>query len=98
MASMIELNKILDNVDTSNFRQADYAKLFIWFLTDLEGSNDCLMSDIVLCFRDASLTIPNQPRLRINLRKSKDVTVGHSYKSFRLHRNALLKYRPNYSK
>ena len=92
-----ELNKILDSTDTSNFIQLDYAKFFIWFLTDVRGKNDCLMADIVQCFRDASLSIPNQTILRRNLRKSKDVTVGHSYKSFRLHRNALLKFREQYS-
>ncbi len=91
------LNQLLNKIDISTFKQVDYAKFFIWFLTDIRGSEDCLMSDIVLCFREASLTIPNQTRLRTNLRKSKDVTVGHSYKSFRLHRNALLKYRSNYA-
>ena len=98
MANMIELNKILDNIDTTNFKQVDYAKLFIWFLTDIQGNNDdCLMSDIVRCFRDTSLSIPNQTTLRGNLRRLKDVTVGHSYKSFRLHRNALIKYRSEYA-
>jgi hypothetical protein len=56
------------------------------------------MANIIECFKEASLSIPNQTRLRTNLRKSKDVTVGHSYKSFRLHRNALIKYRNNYAK
>jgi len=91
------LNQLLDKIDTLAFRQVDYAKFFIWFLTDIQGNNDCLMSDIVECFKEASLSIPNQTRLRINLRKSKDVTLGHSYKSFRLHRNTLIKYRSEYS-
>jgi len=97
MASNITLNQILDNADTTNFRQIDYAKLFIWYLTDTQGNDDCLMTSIVRCFRDVSLSIPNQTELRRNLRKSKDVTVGHSYKSFRLHRNALLQFRNTYS-
>ena len=97
MASNITLNKILDNTDTSTFKQVDYAKLFIWFLTDIQGKEDCLMSDIVQCFRDASLSVPNKTILRRNLRRLKDITVGHSYKSFRLHRNALIKYRSQYA-
>ncbi len=97
MAINITLNQILDNTDTTHFKQVDYTKLFIWFLTDIQGKEDCLMSDIVQCFIDVSLSIPNQTRLRTNLRKSKDVTVGHSYKSFRLHRNALQKYRSKYT-
>ena len=97
MASNITLNQILDNTDTTNFRQVDYAKLFIWFLTDIQGNDDCLMSDIVLCFRDTSLSIPNQTILRRNLRRLKNVTVGHSYRSFRLHRNALIKYHTDYA-
>lgn len=98
MASDITLNQILDNTDTTNFKQVDYAKLFLWFLTDIQGEEDCLMSDIVRCFRDISLSIPNQTTLRRNLRRlKKDVTVGHSYKSFRLHRNALIKYRSQYA-
>jgi len=92
-----DLNHLLSQIDTFAFKQSDYAKFFIWFLTDIQGNDDCLMSDIVRCFRDASLSIPNQTILRRNLHKSKDVTVGHSYKSFRLHRNALLKYRSNYA-
>ncbi len=91
------INQLLSQIDTSAFKQLDYAKFFIWFLTDIQDSTDCLMSGIVRCFRDASLSLPNQTLLRRNLRKSKDVTVGHSYKSFRLHRNALLKYRTNYT-
>ena len=90
--------QLLDKIDTSTFNQVNYAKFFIWFLTDVQGKSDCLMSDIVECFKEASLSIPNQTRLRINLRKSKDVTVGHSYKSFRLHRNALIRYRSEYAK
>ncbi len=97
MANNITLNQILDNTDTTNFKQVDYAKLFIWFLTDNQDKKDCLMADIVDCFKEASLSIPNQTRLRTNLRKSKDVTVGHSYKSFRLHRNALQRYRSEYA-
>ncbi len=91
------INQLLDKIDTLAFRQVDYAKFFIWFLTDIQDKDDCLMSDIAWCFRDVSLSIPNQTVLRRNLRKSKDVTVGHSYKSFKLHRNALLKYRRNYA-
>jgi hypothetical protein len=91
------LNKLLEKIDTFAFRQIDYAKFFIWLLTDAQGNKDCLMADIVDCFKEASLSIPNQTRLRTNLRKSKDVTVGHSYKSFRLHRNALIKYRSQYA-
>lgn len=90
-------NQLLNKIDTSSFRQLDYAKFFIWFLTDIQGNDDCLMSDIVRCFRDASLSLPNQTILRRNLRRLKDTTVGHSYKSFRLHRNALIKYRSEYS-
>lgn len=97
MVIKIELNQILDNTDTTNFRQVDYAKLCIWLLTDIQGKEDCLMSDIVRCFKDANLSPPNQTILRRNLRRLKDVTVGHSYKSFKLHRNALLKYRTNYA-
>jgi len=97
MVNKIELNQILDNIDTTNFKQVDYARLFIWFLTDTQGNDDCLMSDIVLYFRDASLSIPNQTILRRNLRRLKDVTVGDRYKSFRLHRNTLLKFRTTYS-
>ena len=91
------LNQLLDKIDTLAFRQVDYAKFFIWFLTDIQGNKDCLMVDIVDCFKEASLSSPNQTRLRTNLRKSKDVTVGHSYKSFRLRRDALQKYRRNYA-
>ncbi|MFC1940886.1 Swt1 family HEPN domain-containing protein [Chloroflexota bacterium] len=97
MANKIKLIQILDNADATNFRQVDYAKLFIWFLTDVQGKEDCLMPDIVRCFRDASLSIPNQTTLRRNLRRLKDITVGHSYKSFRLHRNTLIKYRSEYA-
>jgi len=97
MVSNITLNQILDNTDIASFKQVDYAKLFIWFLTDVKGSEDCLMANIVRCFRDASLSIPNQTTLRRKLRKSKDGTVGHSYKSFRLHRDALLRFRTIYS-
>jgi hypothetical protein len=98
MASNITLNQILDSTDTTKFKQVDFAKLFIWFLTDIQGREDCLMSDIVQCFRDVSLSIPNQTVLRRNLRShKKDVTTGHSYKSFRLHRNALIKYRSEYA-
>lgn len=97
MTNITTSSNILDKINTSNYRELDYAKLFIWFLIDVLGNNDCLMSDIVQCFKDVSLSIPNQTRLRTNLRKSKDVTVGHSYKSFRLHRNALAKYRSNYA-
>ncbi len=98
MNNNITLNGILDNTDTAKFRQLDYAKLFIWFLTDIQGKSDCLMSDIILCFREASLNIPNQTLLRRNLRsQKKDITTGHSYKSFRLHRNALMRYRSNYA-
>lgn len=93
----ITLNALLDNIDTTSFTQVEYAKLFIWYLTNIKGKKDCLMTDIVQCFIDASLTIPNQTRLRTYLRKSKDVTVGHSYKSFRLHRNALIKYRSEHA-
>ena len=93
----VNLNQLLNQIATTAFKQVDYAKLFIWFLTDIQGNDDCLMSDIVRCFRDASLSIPNQTLLRRNLRRSKDVTVGHSYKSFRLHRNALIKYRSEYA-
>ena len=92
----VNLNQLLNQIDTTAFKQVDYAKLFIWFSTDIQGNDDCLMSDIVLCFRDTSLIIPNQTTLRRNLRRLKDVTVGHSYKSFRLHRNALIKYRSAY--
>jgi hypothetical protein len=92
------LNQLLNQIDTSAFKQVDYAKFFIWFLTDVQGNKDCLMSDIVDCFKETSLSIPNQTRLKTNLRKSKDVTVGHSYKSFRLHRDALLRYCTNYAK
>lgn len=92
-----DLNHLLEQIDTNNFRQVDYAKLFIWYLTDIQGNNDCLMSDIVEYYKKASLSVPNQTRLRINLRRLKDVTVGDRYKSFRLHRNALLKYRTNYA-
>jgi len=97
MGSNITLNQILDNTGTANFKQVDYAKLFIWFLTDIQGKEDCLMSDIAQCFRDTSLSIPNQTILRRNLRRLKDITVGHSYKSFRLHRNALKRYRSQYA-
>jgi len=97
MASNITLNQILDNTDTTNFKQVDYAKLFIWFSTDIQGKEDCLMSDIIRCFRDVSLSIPNQTILRRNLRRLRDITVGHSYKSFRLHRTALIKYRSQYA-
>ncbi|HEY54805.1 MAG TPA: hypothetical protein G4N91_00790 [Dehalococcoidia bacterium] len=98
MVSNITLNQILDNTDTANFRQVDYAKLFIWFLTDIQGKEDCLMSDIVQCFRDVSLNIPNQTLLERNLRSQKnEITTGHSYKSLRLHRNALPKYRAKYA-
>ncbi len=93
----VNLNQLLNQIDTIAFKQVDYAKLFIWFLTDIQGKPDCLMSDIVRCFRDVSLSIPNQTRLRTTLRKSKDVTVGHSYKSFKLHRDALIKYRTSYA-
>lgn len=93
----LSLSQLLNEIDSSTFRQVDYAKFFIWILTDLQGNDDCLMTDIVHCFRGASLSIPNQTILRRNLRRSKDVTVGHSYKSFRLHRNALLKYQVKYS-
>ena len=96
-ASSLNLSQLLNKIDTTNFRQVDYAKLVIWFLTDIQGNDDCLMSDIVRCFRDASLSIPNQTILRRNLRRLKDTTVGHSYKSFRLHRNALIKYRSKYA-
>ncbi|MBA7683016.1 hypothetical protein ES703_91372 [subsurface metagenome] len=96
-AENLSLNQLLNKIDTSTFKQVDYTKFFIWYLTDIEGKDDCLMADIVRCFRDVSLSIPNQTVLRRNLRKSKDVTVGHSYKSFRLHRDALLKYRTAYS-
>ena len=96
-AKYLSLNQLLNKIDTSKFNQLDYAKFFIWYLTDIEGKDDCLMSDIVRCFRDVSLSIPNQTILRRNLRRIKDVTVGHSYKSFRLHRNALLKFRTTYS-
>lgn len=94
----ITLEQILDNTDTTKFKQLDFAKLFIWFLTDLQSSNDCSMYSIVKCFNEANLSIPNQTRLRTNLRKSRDVTIGHSYKSFKLHRNALIRYRKNYAK
>lgn len=97
MASNIALNQILNNTDTTSYKQVDYTKLFIWFLTDIQGNDDCLMSDIVLCFRDASLSIPNQTILRRNLRRLKDVTVGNRYKSFRLHRRALIRYRSEYA-
>ena len=97
MANITTINNILDNTDTSKFRELDYAKLFIWFLTEVQGNDDCSMYSIVHCFRDTNLSIPNQTRLRTNLRKSKDVTVGHSYKSFKLHRNALQKYRSEYT-
>ena len=90
------LNQLLNKIETTSFRQLDYAKFFIWFLTDIQDNDDCLMSDIVECFKETSLSIPNQTILRRNLRKSKDVTVGHSYKSFRLHRNTLQKYRSEY--
>ncbi len=96
-AKKVNLNQLLGKIDTTAFKQLDYAKFFIWFLTDIQGNDDCLMTDIVRCFRDASLSIPNQTVLRRNLRKSTDVTLGHSYKSFRLHRNALLKFRTTYS-
>jgi len=97
MDTNITINQLLDSTDISKFRQIDFATLFIWFLTDLHENKDCLMSDIIRCFRDSSLSIPNQTTLRRNLRRLKDVTVGHSYKSFRLHRNALLKYRTNFA-
>jgi hypothetical protein len=97
-AKKLGLNQLLNETGTIRFSQVDYAKLFIWFLTDIQGKDDCLMSDIVACFKEASLGIPNQTRLRTNLRKSTDVVVGHSYKSFKLHRNALLQYRTNYAK
>jgi hypothetical protein len=92
------LNQLLNQIDTSTFKQVDYAKLFIWILTDIQGKEDCLMSAIIRCFRDANLSTPNQTILERNLRKSKDVTKGHSYKSFRLHRNALQRYRSEYAK
>jgi len=91
------LNQLLNQIDTSAFKQVDYAKFFIWYLTDIKGKDDCLMTDIVRCFRDVSLSTPNQTVLRRNLRKSKEVTVGHSYKSFKLHRDALQKYRSKYA-
>ncbi len=97
MASNITLNQFLNNIETTNFKEVDYAKVFIWFLTDIQGKEDCLISDIVQCFKDTNLSIPNQTRLRVNLRKSKDVTVGHSSKSFRLHRKALFQYRSDYA-
>ena len=96
-AKNISLSQLLNEIDASTFKQVDYAKFFIWYLTDIEGKDDCLMTDIVRCFRDVSLSIPNQTVLGRNLRKSKDVTVGHSYKSFKLHRNALLRFRATYS-
>ncbi len=92
-----DLNQLLNQIDTTHFKQVDYAKLFIWFHTDIHDNDDCLISDIVRYFRDTNLSIPNQTRLRQNLRRLKDVMVGHSYKSFRLHRNALIKYRSEYT-
>lgn len=91
------LNQLLNEIDTTAFKQTDYAKFFIWFLTDIQGNSDCLMQDIIQCFRETSLSIPNQTILRRNLRRLKDVTVGDRYKSFRLHRNALIKYRSEYT-
>ncbi len=96
-ARNLTLNDLLNKMDTSAFKQVDYAKLFIWYLTDIQSRDDCLMTDIVKCFRDTSLSIPNQTILRKNLRRLKGVTVGHSYKSFRLHRNALIEYRSKYA-
>ncbi|OGN98134.1 MAG: hypothetical protein A2Y89_07130 [Chloroflexi bacterium RBG_13_51_18] len=98
MFNNISLNQILDNTDTVNYRQLDFAKLFIWFLTDIQDMSECFMSDIIRCFKDTNLSIPNQTRLRSNLRgNKKDVTTGHSSVSFRLHRNALKKYRSEYA-
>lgn len=92
-----DLNQLLNQIDTTAFKQVDYAKFFIWYLTDIQGKSDCLMPDIIGCCKDASLSIPNQTILRRNLRRLKDVTVGHRYKSFRLHRNALIRYRSEYA-
>ncbi len=97
MVNNITLNQILDNTDTTKFKQVDFAKLFIWFLTDIQGNDGCLIFDIIRCFKDASLNIPNQTILERNLRKSRDVTTGHSYKSLRLHRNTLIRYRSEYA-
>ncbi len=97
MNSSITLNQILDNTDTTKFKQLDFAKLFIWFLTDIQEIRECFMLDIMLCFKDTNLPNPNQTRLRINLRgNKKDVTTGYKPGSFRLHRNALKKYREIY--
>jgi hypothetical protein len=50
----INLNQLLDNIDTHAFRQVDFAKLFIWFLTDIQDMSECLMSDIIRCFKDSN--------------------------------------------
>lgn len=91
-----KLNEILDKADTSKFTQSAYATFFTWFLTDVEDNEDCTLDDIVRCFRDSHLSLPNKTRLKYLLQTSSQVIIGIRLNSFRIHRNALAKLREKY--
>ena len=91
-----KLNEILDKVDTSDFGRFAYAVFFIWFLTDVEGKEDCTLDEIIKCFQDSLLPRPDKYKLRDSFRASNQVVTGIRQNSFRLHRNTLARLRQLY--
>jgi hypothetical protein len=91
-----KLSHLLTQIDVFTFREIDFAKFFIWFLTEWHGKEDCLMAEIIECFKVTGVGVPNQSRLRERLRKSPDVTAGRVSGSFRLNFKALKKYHTQY--
>lgn len=91
-----KLNDILKKVNTSDFGRLAYAVFFVWFLTDVEGKEDCTVDEVIRCFQDARLNLPRQSDLRYSFRNSSQIVTGIRPDSFRIHRNTLTRLRQKY--
>ncbi|MFC2019380.1 Swt1 family HEPN domain-containing protein [Chloroflexota bacterium] len=92
-----EINRLLDQIDTTRFGQLDYAHFFIWYLTAYKGNEDCLIKEIIKCFKLISLATPNQTRLADRLRSSSTIVAGYRTRSFRIHRTVLTRFNRDYA-
>lgn len=95
-AGKSKLNDILEKVDTSDFGRSAYAVFFVWFLTDIEGKEDCTVDEIIKCFQDSQLNLPEKSKLRYFLRTSNQIVKGIRTDSFRIHRHTLTRLRQKY--
>lgn len=91
-----KLNNILEKVDTSHFGRSAYAVFFVWFRTDIEGKKDCTIDEIIKCFQDSQLNLPDKSKLKYFLRTSDQIVTGIRPDSFQIHRNTLTRLRQKY--